>query len=120
MLALGMLGLAGACALAKPNTPHTDAFLRDYYATYQSKDAVKLSEFYQVEATLVDPSFELNLKGSDQIRLLFVEALAKYDSLRFMTAHFVTPAMSWSWKARDWYLESENGAGALCFNLGYV
>ena len=100
MLALGMLGLAALCAPANSNTPDTDPFLRDYYATYQSKDAVKLSEFYQAVATFVDPSFELNLKGSDQIRLLFVKALAQYDSLRSVIAHSITPAMSWSRKAQ--------------------
>ena len=68
-------------ASAKSNAPETSAFVRDYYAAYTAKDAARMAEFYTADATFVDPSFELDLKGRDQIRDLLKKALAKYQTL---------------------------------------
>jgi hypothetical protein len=68
------------------NAADRAAFVRDFYAAYKAKDAARLAQFYTTDATLVDPSFELDLKGLDQIRALFTKALAKYESLDFPIA----------------------------------
>lgn len=60
-----------------------EIFLREYYALYNPKGADKLADFYDPAATLVDPSFGLDLKGREQIGRLLVSALAKYDSVEF-------------------------------------
>lgn len=60
-----------------------EIFLREYYALYNPKGSSKLADFYDTGATLIDPSFGLELKGRDQIGRLLVSALAKYDSLEF-------------------------------------
>jgi uncharacterized protein (TIGR02246 family) len=66
---------------AKSNAPASAAFVRDFYAAYHEKDAAKMAEFYNADATFVDPSFEINLKGRDAIRELLTKALAKYKTL---------------------------------------
>lgn len=76
---------------ATPNKANTDSFVRDFYAAYSAKDAEKMSQFYTADATFVDPSFELNLKGPDEIRALLSKALAKYESLDWEISH-TTPA----------------------------
>ena len=72
---------------AGSNAPDAKAFVRDFYAAYKSKDAERLAQFYASDASFVDPSFELNLKGPDEIRTLFHQALAKYESLDWEIAH---------------------------------
>lgn len=79
-LALFVL-VAASPIQAKSNAPDTAAFVRDFYAAYGAKDAAKMAEFYSVDATFVDPSFELDLKGRDAIRELLTKALAKYKTL---------------------------------------
>ncbi|MEP6686247.1 MAG: nuclear transport factor 2 family protein [Verrucomicrobiota bacterium] len=83
--------LTGKETFAGSNAPQADAFVRDFYAAYKAKDAARMAEFYTATATFVDPSFELDLKGPDQIRELLTKALAKYESLDFQIAH-TTPA----------------------------
>jgi uncharacterized protein (TIGR02246 family) len=73
--------IVGKPVQAKSNAPDTAAFVRDFYAAYHAKDAAKMAEFYTADATFVDPSFELNLKGRDAIRELLTKALAKYETL---------------------------------------
>jgi uncharacterized protein (TIGR02246 family) len=73
--------IVGKPVQAKSNAPDTAAFVRDFYAAYHAKDAPKMAEFYTADATFVDPSFELNLKGRDAIRELLTKALAKYKTL---------------------------------------
>lgn len=46
-----------------------------------------MAQFYNADATSVDPTFELNLKGPNQIRDLLSKALAKYGTLDFDIAH---------------------------------
>ena len=60
-----------------------DIFLREYYALYNSAGAAQLADFYAADATLQDPSFELDLKGRERIGQLLMSALAKYDSVEF-------------------------------------
>jgi limonene-1,2-epoxide hydrolase len=72
---------------AASNAPESAAFVRDFYATYNAKGVPKLSEFYAADATFVDPSFELDLKGRDQIRDLLTKGLAKYESLDWEISH---------------------------------
>jgi steroid delta-isomerase-like uncharacterized protein len=72
---------------AASNAPQSDAFVRDYYAAYGAKDAAGLAQFYTADATFVDPSFELDLKGADQIRELFSKVFPKYESLAWQVAH---------------------------------
>lgn len=66
---------------AKSKALDSTAFVRDFYAAYQAKDTAKMSEFYSANATFVDPSFELNLKGRDAIRESLTKVLAKYQTL---------------------------------------
>jgi uncharacterized protein (TIGR02246 family) len=80
LLLLGVL-IVGKPVEAKSNAPDATAFVRDFYAAYHAKDAAKMAEFYAADATLVDPSFELNLKGRDAIRDLLTKALVKYKTL---------------------------------------
>jgi limonene-1,2-epoxide hydrolase len=49
-----------------------------------------MAQFYAADATFVDPSFELNLKGPDQIRDLLRKALAKYETLEFRITHTIS------------------------------
>lgn len=73
--------IVGQAAQAKSNAPDHAPFVRDFYAAYQAMDAAKMAEFYNADATFVDPSFEINLKGRDAIRELLTKALAKYKTL---------------------------------------
>jgi limonene-1,2-epoxide hydrolase len=75
---------------AESSAPDRTAFVRDFYAAYKAKDAGRLAQFYNADATFVDPTFELNLKGPDQIRDLLSKALAKYESLDWEIAHTTT------------------------------
>ena len=77
--------------VAGPGAPQTEDFVRDFYAAYKARDAAQMAEFYTPDATFVDPSFELDLKGPDQIRELFQKVFPKYESLDWEIKH-VTPA----------------------------
>ncbi len=90
LLGLG-LGLAfSATAQAGLTTATTDAFIRDYYAAYHAKDASRMAEFYTADATFVDPSFELDLKGPAEIRDLLAKVFVKYESLDWEITHTIT------------------------------
>ena len=80
------LGLAGP-GRGDGGAPETAVFLHDYYAAYSARDAAGLAAFYAPEATFDDPSFELALRGPEQIRKLLEIALAKYEALEFEVAH---------------------------------
>lgn len=75
---------------AKSNAPVPKDFVRDFYAAYKAKDAARMAQFYAADATFVDPSFELNLKGTDQIRELLTKALAKYETLDWEITHTIS------------------------------
>jgi uncharacterized protein (TIGR02246 family) len=75
---------------AKTNAPEAKDFVRDFYAAYKAKDAARMAQFYAADATFVDPSFELNLKGPDQIRDLLAKALAKYETLDWEITHTIS------------------------------
>ena len=75
---------------AESNAPKTKDFVRDFYAAYKAKDAARMAQFYAADATFVDPSFELNLKGPDQIRELLTKALAKYETLDWDITHTIS------------------------------
>ena len=62
----------------------------EFYALTKPKDASRMAQFYNADATFVDPTFELNLKGPDQIHDLLSKALAKYESLDWEIAHTTT------------------------------
>jgi ketosteroid isomerase-like protein len=68
-----------------------DVFVRDFYAAYKAKDAVRMAEFYTADATFFDPSSELDLRGPDQIRESFTKVFPKYESLDWQIVH-TTPA----------------------------
>ena len=68
-------------------TAATDTFVHDFYAAYSARDPVRISQFYASDATFVDPSFELDLKGPDQIRDLFAKVFPKYEALDWEIAH---------------------------------
>jgi limonene-1,2-epoxide hydrolase len=87
LCALIVLGSLSSQIDAESNAPDRTAFVRDFYAAYKAKDAARMSKFYTQDATFVDPTFELSLKGPDQIRELLTKALAKYESLDFDIAH---------------------------------
>lgn len=72
---------------SRASTADTATFVRDFYSAYKAKDAVRLAQFYSADATFVDPSFELDRKGPDQIRDLFTKVFPKYESLDFQIAH---------------------------------
>jgi limonene-1,2-epoxide hydrolase len=74
----------------KSNEPKTKDFVRDFYAAYKAKNADKMAKFYTADATFLDPSFELNLKGADQIRDLLTKALAKYETLDWEITHTIS------------------------------
>ena len=48
-----------------------------------------MAEFYATDATFVDPSFELNLKGRDQIRETLTKVLVKYQTLDWEISHTI-------------------------------
>jgi uncharacterized protein (TIGR02246 family) len=73
--------IVGEPVQAKSKAPDRAAFVRDFYAAYHAKDAAKVAEFYNADATFVDHSFEINLIGRDAIRELLTKALAKYKTL---------------------------------------
>ena len=75
---------------AKSDAPERSAFVRDFYAAYKARDAARMAQFYTADATFVDPSFELNLKGPDQIRELLTKALAKYETLDWEITHTIS------------------------------
>ena len=91
-----MPGLVAAIVLcahsvyAKTTAVDRTSFVRDFYAAYTAKDADKMAQFYAADATFVDPSFELNLKGPDQIRDLLRKALAKYETLELQITHTIS------------------------------
>ena len=90
---IGLLAAILLCVTsvqAKSKAPDHTTFVRDFYAAYTAKDADKMAQFYAADATFVDPSFELNLKGPDQIRDLLKKALAKYETLEFQIAHTIS------------------------------
>ena len=74
---------------AAADTPDRSVFVREFYAAYKARDAERMAQFYTPDATFVDPSFELNLKGPDQIRDLLKKALAKYETLDFEITHTI-------------------------------
>ena len=71
-----------------PNAADSQTFVRDFYAAYKARDAVRMGAIPAdtLDATFVDPSFELDLKGPDQIRDLFNKVFPKYASLDFEIA----------------------------------
>jgi uncharacterized protein (TIGR02246 family) len=85
-----LLFFAASSVNAKSNAPEKRAFVRDFYAAYKAKDAERMAKFYTDDATFVDPSFELNLKGADQIRDLLTKALAKYETLDWEITHTIS------------------------------
>jgi limonene-1,2-epoxide hydrolase len=89
-LLLATIVLAASSVFAKEKTNERASFVRDFYAAYSAKNAEKMAEFYAADATFVDPSFELNLQGPDQIRDLLKKALAKYQTLEFQIAHTIS------------------------------
>lgn len=89
VLTLLTMVIAGNRVKAGDNAPKSDVFVRDFYTAYKAKDAVKMSEFYTADATFVDPSFEIDLKGRDQIRELLIKALAKYQTLNWEITHTI-------------------------------
>lgn len=90
---VGLLAAVVLCALsahAKSKAVDRTSFVRDFYAAYTAKDAEKMAQFYATDASLIDPSFELNLKGPDQIRDLLKKALVKYETLEFQITHTIS------------------------------
>ena len=91
-----MPGLVAAIVLcahsvhAKTKAVDRTPFVRDFYAAYTAKDADKMAQFYAADATFIDPSFELNLKGPDQIRDLLRKALGKYETLEMQISHTIS------------------------------
>ena len=79
--------VSGAVIQTQANAADTGAFVRDFYAAYKARDATRMAEFYTDDATFVDPSFELNLKGPNQIRELLTKVLANYESLDWEIVH---------------------------------
>ena len=92
-LRLGLALLSGLAltALARAGlTPaQVDAFVRDFYAVYNAHGAPRMADFYTADATLTDPTFDLNLKGRDQIGQLLIAVLAKYESLDHEVANTI-------------------------------
>jgi ketosteroid isomerase-like protein len=85
-----LIVLSGSAVQGETKTKDRSAFVRDFYATYKAKDAEGMAKFYSADATFVDPSFELNLKGPDQIRDLLAKALAKYQTLDWEITHTIS------------------------------
>jgi limonene-1,2-epoxide hydrolase len=86
-----LFAFVAALPVRAGNAPDPTVFLRDFYACYNAQGAAKLGDFYTPDATFVDPSFELNLNGREEIRGLLTRGLAKYESLENEIRH-VTPA----------------------------
>jgi ketosteroid isomerase-like protein len=83
--------VAGTAFQIRASAADSTAFVRDFYAAYKARDTNRMAQFYTADATLVDPTFELDLKGPDQIRDLLAKALIKYETLEWQIAH-TTPA----------------------------
>jgi len=81
---------AGFVIQSPADTAGHDAFVRYFYAAYKAKDASRMAQFYTPDATFVDPSFELDLKGPDQIRDLFAKVFPKYESLEWQIVHVIS------------------------------
>jgi ketosteroid isomerase-like protein len=86
----GLIVLSVSAVQGETKTKDRSAFVRDFYAAYKAKDAEGMAKFYSADATFVDPSFELNLKGPDQIRDLLGKALAKYQTLDWEITHTIS------------------------------
>jgi limonene-1,2-epoxide hydrolase len=86
----GLIVLSISTVHGETKAKDRSAFVRDFYAAYTAKDAEKMAQFYATNATLIDPSFELNLKGPDQIRDLLKKALVKYETLEFQITHTIS------------------------------
>lgn len=80
----------GAVLPKSAGAADTQVFVRDFYFAYKAKDAARIAQFYTPDATFVDPSFELDLKGPDQIRGLFAKVFPKYESLDWEISHTTT------------------------------
>jgi ketosteroid isomerase-like protein len=91
MIFVVLLLFVSGAAIPIPASADSQAFVRDFYSAYKAKDVARMAQFYAPDATFVDPTFELDLKGPDQIRDLLTKALAKYESLDWQIAH-TTPA----------------------------
>ena len=66
-----------------------DAFVHDFYAAYNAQGAPRMADFYAADATFTDPTFDLQLKGRDQIGQLLTAVLAKYESLDHEVANTI-------------------------------
>ena len=88
LLAAVLLGLSVTLTThAALTAAQADAFVRDFYAVYNAPGVPRMMEFYTPEATLTDPTFDLDLKNRDQISNLLTKGLAKYESLELKVAH---------------------------------
>jgi steroid delta-isomerase-like uncharacterized protein len=84
-----LLLVGRAAGLTSANATDTQAFVRDFYAAYKAMDVARMAQFYTHDATFVDPTFELDLKGPDQIRDLFSKVFPKYESLDWQIVHTI-------------------------------
>jgi ketosteroid isomerase-like protein len=68
MIFVVLLLFVSGAAVPTPANADSQAFVRDFYSAYKAKDVARMAQFYAPDATFVDPTFELDLKGPDQIR----------------------------------------------------
>ena len=78
---------ATAMTHAALTAAQADAFVRDFYAVYNAAGVPRMMEFYALDATLTDPTFDLDLRNRDQISNLLTKGLAKYVSLELKVAN---------------------------------
>jgi ketosteroid isomerase-like protein len=74
---------------ASAATVDHEAVIKKFYAFYNAQGAASLKDFYTENATFTDPSFGLDLKGSQQIGQLFGAVLGKYETLEHEIQHTV-------------------------------
>jgi ketosteroid isomerase-like protein len=83
-----VLGLTAAENASAGLTPvQADTFVHDFYAVYNAQGVSRLMEFYTADATLTDPTFDLDLHNREEISKLLTMVLGKYESLELQPTH---------------------------------
>lgn len=87
LFVLGLGLIVCAAVRAELTAAQTNAFVHDFYAVYNAQGAPRMADFYTVDATFVDPTFDLDLKGREHIGDLLTRVLVKYETLEHEILH---------------------------------
>ena len=87
LIATALSAASSAATFAALTPAHVDAFVHDFYSVYNAPGVPRVMEFYTPEATLIDPTFGLDLHNRTEISELLTTGLAKYESLELQAEH---------------------------------